>query len=273
MAEVWGAELLENTPHGSTEEDTAAGLNCREAAAPERFNRGSRAGKETMGSAVTLRKPKQDSGGMDGGEAMVSGEASNTSFNEKQVSEPVISFLYMGKIILAFGFIFMLGGVFTLALENLPWLLTYISNVMKIGPVRQLRQVRPGTGGHGDRRKGEEGRGGVERQATPLWDSSTVDATTYKCSAETLEPTHIGGLVGEVGGGVGGGEETRFRATLPGDNTTTARGEEGERTSVIISGQARERMEKMASRSERGNGEGERACVRLSVRMEKMTWI
>uniref|UniRef100_A0A7C9DZX9 Uncharacterized protein n=1 Tax=Opuntia streptacantha TaxID=393608 RepID=A0A7C9DZX9_OPUST len=55
-------------------------------------------------------------------------QASNASLNKKQVKEPAISFLYIGKIILAFGFIFLLGGVFTLALENLPWLLTYISS-------------------------------------------------------------------------------------------------------------------------------------------------
>lgn len=42
-------------------------------------------------------------------------------------SKPVISFLYVGKIVLAFALIFVLGAIFTLALENLPRLISILS--------------------------------------------------------------------------------------------------------------------------------------------------
>ncbi|XP_058084479.1 uncharacterized protein LOC131232261 [Magnolia sinica] len=38
-----------------------------------------------------------------------------------------ISFMYIGKILLAFGFIFLLGGTFTLILENLPTLILFLT--------------------------------------------------------------------------------------------------------------------------------------------------
>jgi len=50
--------------------------------------------------------------------------------------------------------------------------------------------------------------------------------------------------------------------TLPSDNNPTAGGEEGGRGSIIISGQAREMIERTAWRSECGNGVGERVFVR-----------
>ncbi|RVW90328.1 hypothetical protein CK203_036790 [Vitis vinifera] len=45
-------------------------------------------------------------------------------------SQPVISFVYIGKIFLAIIFIFALGAVFTLALENLPRLILFINSSM-----------------------------------------------------------------------------------------------------------------------------------------------
>ncbi|XP_057506470.1 uncharacterized protein LOC130789661 [Actinidia eriantha] len=45
-----------------------------------------------------------------------------------QDSEPVISFSYFGKILLAFVLIFVMGAVFTLALENLPRLILFINS-------------------------------------------------------------------------------------------------------------------------------------------------
>eukprot|EP00262_Sarcandra_glabra_P017878 TRINITY_DN6254_c0_g1_i7.p1 TRINITY_DN6254_c0_g1~~TRINITY_DN6254_c0_g1_i7.p1 ORF type:complete len:171 (-),score=34.40 TRINITY_DN6254_c0_g1_i7:47-559(-) len=40
-----------------------------------------------------------------------------------------ISSIYMGKIILAFSFIFLLGGTFTLILENLPRMILFITSL------------------------------------------------------------------------------------------------------------------------------------------------
>ncbi|XP_062167673.1 uncharacterized protein LOC133873895 [Alnus glutinosa] len=48
----------------------------------------------------------------------------------KRVSKPEISFLYIGRIIIAFILIFVLGAIFTLALENLPRLILYIKSAM-----------------------------------------------------------------------------------------------------------------------------------------------
>ncbi|CBI39045.3 unnamed protein product, partial [Vitis vinifera] len=45
-------------------------------------------------------------------------------------SQPVISFVYIGKIFIAIIFIFALGAVFTLALENLPRLILFINSSM-----------------------------------------------------------------------------------------------------------------------------------------------
>ncbi|RWR85410.1 hypothetical protein CKAN_01427400 [Cinnamomum micranthum f. kanehirae] len=43
-------------------------------------------------------------------------------------SRPSINFMYFGKILLAFVFIFLLGGTFTLILENLPRLILFITS-------------------------------------------------------------------------------------------------------------------------------------------------
>ncbi|KAL4200329.1 hypothetical protein AMTRI_Chr03g55880 [Amborella trichopoda] len=51
-----------------------------------------------------------------------SGEKSSSSLRSDD------SVLYLGKIILAFCFMFALGGIFTLFLENLPGLLLYINS-------------------------------------------------------------------------------------------------------------------------------------------------
>ncbi|KAM0989844.1 hypothetical protein ACFX2I_008429 [Malus domestica] len=48
----------------------------------------------------------------------------------KRVLKPAISFTYIGKIVLAFVFIFVLGAIFTLALENLPGMISFISSSM-----------------------------------------------------------------------------------------------------------------------------------------------
>ncbi|KAG6642812.1 uncharacterized protein LOC122277724 [Carya illinoinensis] len=45
-------------------------------------------------------------------------------------SNPAISFSYVGKIILAFILIFVLGAIFTLALENLPRLILFVKSSM-----------------------------------------------------------------------------------------------------------------------------------------------
>ncbi|KNA23515.1 hypothetical protein SOVF_024170 [Spinacia oleracea] len=47
---------------------------------------------------------------------------------KRQVSEPTITHLYIGKIVIAFLFIFLLGGIFTVALENLPRLMLFINS-------------------------------------------------------------------------------------------------------------------------------------------------
>ncbi|KAF3973656.1 hypothetical protein ACB098_09G133300 [Castanea mollissima] len=48
----------------------------------------------------------------------------------KRTANPVISSVYIGKIILAFILIFVLGAIFTLALENLPRLILFIKSSM-----------------------------------------------------------------------------------------------------------------------------------------------
>ncbi|KAK9986844.1 hypothetical protein SO802_031795 [Lithocarpus litseifolius] len=48
----------------------------------------------------------------------------------ERTGKPVISFVYIGKIILAFILIFVLGVIFTLALENLPRLILFIKSSM-----------------------------------------------------------------------------------------------------------------------------------------------
>ncbi|XP_058205152.1 uncharacterized protein LOC131319063 isoform X2 [Rhododendron vialii] len=46
----------------------------------------------------------------------------------REASQPVISYLYVGKILLAFILIFAMGAVLTLALENLPRLILFINS-------------------------------------------------------------------------------------------------------------------------------------------------
>nr|XP_023929568.1 uncharacterized protein LOC112040866 [Quercus suber]POF24237.1 hypothetical protein CFP56_12651 [Quercus suber] len=48
----------------------------------------------------------------------------------ERTAKPVISFVYIGKIILAFILIFVLGAILTLALENLPRLILFIKSSM-----------------------------------------------------------------------------------------------------------------------------------------------
>ncbi|XP_030927163.1 uncharacterized protein LOC115953573 [Quercus lobata] len=48
----------------------------------------------------------------------------------ERAAKPEISFVYIGKIILAFILIFVLGVIFTLALENLPRLILFIKSSM-----------------------------------------------------------------------------------------------------------------------------------------------
>ncbi|RXH76162.1 hypothetical protein DVH24_019050 [Malus domestica] len=48
----------------------------------------------------------------------------------KRVLKPAISFTYIGKIVLAFVMIFVLGAIFTLALENLPRMISFINSSM-----------------------------------------------------------------------------------------------------------------------------------------------
>ncbi|GAB4857248.1 hypothetical protein Ancab_015154 [Ancistrocladus abbreviatus] len=50
------------------------------------------------------------------------------SLSSGSVSQPVISFIYIAKILLAFIFIILLAAVFTLALENLPRLISSIKS-------------------------------------------------------------------------------------------------------------------------------------------------
>ncbi|KAI4301020.1 hypothetical protein L6164_034339 [Bauhinia variegata] len=48
---------------------------------------------------------------------------------ERKVSKPVISILYIVKVVFAFILIFVLGAIFTLALENLPTLITFVKSL------------------------------------------------------------------------------------------------------------------------------------------------
>ncbi|XP_031271513.1 uncharacterized protein LOC116129909 isoform X1 [Pistacia vera] len=48
----------------------------------------------------------------------------------KTVSKPVISLMYIGKILLAFVLMFVLGAIFTIALENLPRLILFLNSSM-----------------------------------------------------------------------------------------------------------------------------------------------
>ncbi|GLT87475.1 hypothetical protein SLE2022_055570 [Rubroshorea leprosula] len=49
----------------------------------------------------------------------------------KRVSKSEISFIYIGKILIAFILMFVLGAIFTLSLENLPRLILYINSLME----------------------------------------------------------------------------------------------------------------------------------------------
>ncbi|XP_021749451.1 uncharacterized protein LOC110715188 [Chenopodium quinoa] len=49
---------------------------------------------------------------------------------KRQDSEPPINYLYIVKIFVALLFIFLLGGIFTLALENLPRLVLFINSFL-----------------------------------------------------------------------------------------------------------------------------------------------
>ncbi|KAG9452041.1 hypothetical protein H6P81_004945 [Aristolochia fimbriata] len=57
-------------------------------------------------------------------QATVTEVKSSANFQRKGKS---LSVLYVGKILLAFGFIFLIGGIFTLFLENLPWLIMIVN--------------------------------------------------------------------------------------------------------------------------------------------------
>ncbi|XP_057954366.1 uncharacterized protein LOC131148582 [Malania oleifera] len=48
----------------------------------------------------------------------------------QKASQPIINFMYIGRIILAFVVIFFLAAIFTLVLENLPRILTFINSSM-----------------------------------------------------------------------------------------------------------------------------------------------
>lgn len=52
------------------------------------------------------------------------------SSNVKDGGKPVISLAYLGKILVAFILIFVLGAIFTLALEFLPMLILSINSIM-----------------------------------------------------------------------------------------------------------------------------------------------
>ncbi|KAJ8763203.1 hypothetical protein K2173_025588 [Erythroxylum novogranatense] len=54
---------------------------------------------------------------------------SDGTHSTKAVVKPGISFLYIAKILVAFGLIFVLGAIFTLALENLPRLLLFVNTL------------------------------------------------------------------------------------------------------------------------------------------------
>ncbi|KAJ7976437.1 Maltase-glucoamylase, intestinal protein [Quillaja saponaria] len=58
--------------------------------------------------------------------------SSGAACSAKRVSkpQPVTTSLYIGKIVLAFSFIFVFGAIFTLALENLPSLILFIKSAM-----------------------------------------------------------------------------------------------------------------------------------------------
>lgn len=47
---------------------------------------------------------------------------------KKQTPEPTMNFLYTAKIVFVFLFMFLLMGIFTLALENLPKLILFINS-------------------------------------------------------------------------------------------------------------------------------------------------
>ncbi|XP_057540883.1 uncharacterized protein LOC130818721 [Amaranthus tricolor] len=47
---------------------------------------------------------------------------------KKQTPEPTINFMYISKIVFVFLFMFLLMGIFTLALENLPRLILFINS-------------------------------------------------------------------------------------------------------------------------------------------------
>lgn len=51
-----------------------------------------------------------------------------TNLQGLEASQPVISYLYVGKILLALILIFAMGAVLTLALENLPRLILFINS-------------------------------------------------------------------------------------------------------------------------------------------------
>lgn len=53
----------------------------------------------------------------------------SSNFKKKEVS-PVLSLPYIGKILLAFLLLFVLGAIFTVALENLPRLILHINSSM-----------------------------------------------------------------------------------------------------------------------------------------------
>ena len=52
------------------------------------------------------------------------------SKHSREARKSGFSFLYIAKILLAFVFIFILGAIFTLALENLPGLILLINSYM-----------------------------------------------------------------------------------------------------------------------------------------------
>ncbi|KAF3445454.1 hypothetical protein FNV43_RR10630 [Rhamnella rubrinervis] len=56
-------------------------------------------------------------------------EASHLQLGKK-VPKPAISFVYIAKIVVAFVLMFVLGAIFTIALENLPSLVQFLSSSM-----------------------------------------------------------------------------------------------------------------------------------------------
>ncbi|KAL2249467.1 UNVERIFIED_CONTAM: hypothetical protein Sindi_2420400 [Sesamum indicum] len=78
----------------------------------------------------TVIEPHGDKGGVHIGATRVrksSANGADDSHSMRRTQSP-ISFLYIGKILLAFLLIFVFGAVFTLALENLPRLILYINS-------------------------------------------------------------------------------------------------------------------------------------------------